>query len=120
MYRRVDERGQEYIYEHPEKDKPYFVSAVGHTNMPTWKEQIDIQAKVQEFCDSGVSKTINLPNDATTNDVLEAFIYAWKKGCNGVTVYRDGSRQYQILNNVATPSEEDALLQSCPSGVCAI
>ena len=116
-FTRIDERGEEYLYTHPLAGKDYFVSAIG-TNQPSWKEQVDIVASAQNYCDSGVSKTINLPNHAQVEDVKEAFIYAWKNGIKGITVYRDGSRQYQVLNAVPT---EDALKDvECIDGVCVL
>ena len=115
-FTRIDERGEEYQFSHPLKTEEYFVSAIGQ-NTPTWKQQIDIVSTIQKHCDSGVSKTINLPNSATVEDVYNAFVYAWESECKGITVYRDGSRQFQILNDVA---EEDSLDQSCPSGACTI
>lgn len=57
-----------------------------------WKERIDMQAALQEFCDSGISSTVNLPKETTIEDIKDLYIYAWKKGCKGITVYREGSR----------------------------
>lgn len=58
----------------------------------SWKERIDIQAALQEFCDTAISSTVNLPKETTINDVKELYKYAWKKGLKGITIYRDGSR----------------------------
>ena len=115
-YKRTDERGEEYLFEHPLKNEPYFVSSIGE-NTPTWKEHIDVQSMSQAFVDSAVSKTINMPNDASVEDVYEAIVYAWKKNCKGVTIYRDGSRQFQILEDV---KEEDQEILDCPDGICQI
>jgi len=52
-----------------------------------------IQAKVQSFTDAGVSKTVNLPHDATLDDIRRIYIRAWKIGCKGVTVFRDQSKE---------------------------
>lgn len=57
-----------------------------------WKERVDIQAALQEFCDTAISSTVNLPKETTINDVKELYKYAWKKGLKGITIYRDGSR----------------------------
>lgn len=57
-----------------------------------WKERIDIQAAFQEYCDTAISSTVNLPRETTIEDVKELYKYAWMEGCKGITIYRDGSR----------------------------
>jgi ribonucleoside-diphosphate reductase alpha chain len=116
-YVRVDERGEEYLYTHPKANENYFVSAVGDSQA-TWKEQIDLVATAQQYCDSGISKTINLSFNNSVATVKEAMIYAWQQGCKGITVYRDGSRSYQVLN--AVPTTDDVLNANCKDGVCTL
>lgn len=51
-----------------------------------WKERIDIQAALQEFCDTAISSTVNLPKETTIDDVKELYKYAWMKDCKGITI----------------------------------
>ena len=73
------------------------VSPGGHVRM---------QAVWQKYTSNSVSKTINLPNQATVADVTDAFYLAWKTGCKAVTVYRDGSKSMQVLETGEKKDEE--------------
>ncbi|MFC1727495.1 vitamin B12-dependent ribonucleotide reductase [Patescibacteria group bacterium] len=77
----------------PKKFKQVFVTA----HEINWQSHIDTQAAFQVGVDNAVSKTINLPHKATVKDVQKAYLYAYEKGCMGITVYRDRCRQEQVL-----------------------
>jgi len=68
----------------------------------TAEEHVRMQAALQAFVDSSISKTINCPATATPDDVARAFQLAWKLGCKGLTVYVTGSRERVVLETEAT------------------
>lgn len=78
----------------PEEVKSVYRTA--HDISPEW--HVKMQAAWQKYTDNAVSKTINFPKTATIDDVEAAYMMAWKAGCKGITIYRDGSKDVQILS----------------------
>ncbi|MEM1996280.1 MAG: TSCPD domain-containing protein, partial [Thermoplasmatales archaeon] len=86
-----------------EKDLPeYFIEA--HKIDPMFR--VKLQATIQRYVDHSISSTVNLPSTATSEEVGNIYMAAWKAGCKGITVYREGSREGILLTDEAVRKKE--------------
>ncbi len=98
LIEKIAKQGHIHFEEVPEKWQRVFVTA--HDITPEW--HVRMQAAFQEHCDSAISKTTNFSHAATRDDVRAIYELAYDLKCKGVTVYRDGSRDNQVLSTGAT------------------
>jgi ribonucleoside-diphosphate reductase alpha chain len=98
LIEKIAKQGHIHFDEVPEKWQRVFVTA--HDITPEW--HVRMQAAFQQHCDSAISKTTNFPHTATPEDVRAIYELAYELKCKGVTVYRDGSRDNQVLSTGAT------------------
>lgn len=72
-----------------------------------WVAKVKMQGAVQQWVDHSISVTVNVPNDVSEDLVAEIYATAWKSGCKGMTVYRDGSRDGVLISNDSKKQEDE-------------
>ena len=90
----------------PDNIERVFVTA--HEITPEW--HVKMQAAFQRFTHNAVSKTVNFPREATLEDVAKVYMLAYEEGVKGITIYRDGSREGQVLTTGKTEKASEAVL----------
>ncbi|TDE12407.1 adenosylcobalamin-dependent ribonucleoside-diphosphate reductase [Dyadobacter psychrotolerans] len=91
------------------KKSPYYKATSNDVN---YLNKVKMQGAIQKWVDHSISVTINMPNDVTEELVGECYMEAWKAGCKGVTVYRDGSRSGVLISNSEKKEEPEADLKT--------
>ena len=81
----------------------YFVT----TNDIYWKDRIDIQAIAQNHVDTAISSTVNLPNNITIEEIEQLYLYAWKQGLKGVTIFREGCKRDGVLSDIYSENKSE-------------
>ncbi len=97
-----------YDYSQEELDaivrrSPYYKATANDIN---WLEKVNMQGRIQKWVDHSISVTINLPSDVTEELINDLYVQAWKVGCKGCTVYRDGSRSGVLISTQKDKSKE--------------
>jgi len=91
---------------------PYYKATANDVD---WHEKVTMQGSIQKWVDHSISVTINLPNNVSEELVNELYVEAWKSGCKGCTVYRDGSRAGVLISTKKSKKKEEEC--NCPPPV---
>lgn len=91
------------------KASPYLKSTANDVD---WVQSVKVQAAAQKWIDHSISKTCNLPQDITKEVVSDVYLTAWKSGCKGFTVYRDGSRSGVLIHKDEKPKSNFVQLEA--------
>jgi ribonucleoside-diphosphate reductase alpha chain len=113
MERIIQSGSVQGIEEVPEDIRRVFVTSLDISA----EDHCKMQAAIQEFCCNAISKTINFPRSASVEDVKAVFVSGWRSGIKGMTVYRNGSRDLQVLvTNGEGPVRTSS--DGCVNGKC--
>lgn len=106
----VDKRYSKVEIDELVAKSPYYKAT---SNDVDWLQKVKMQGRVQKWVDHSISVTINLPNDVNEELVGELYMEAWKSGCKGCTVYRDGSRAGVLISNDGGEKKTDKKDEDC-------
>lgn len=93
------------------KRSPYYKATANDID---WLEKVNMQGRIQKWVDHSISVTINLPSDVSEDLINELYLHAWKSGCKGCTVYRDGSR-----SGVLVSTQKDKKIEEKQPGIAS-
>ncbi|RLE38203.1 adenosylcobalamin-dependent ribonucleoside-diphosphate reductase [Candidatus Woesearchaeota archaeon] len=104
--------GADLVWRHPlaaeyETLPPYFVTA--HDVAPL--DHVRMQSVFQKYVDNSISKTVNMPSESSIEDVADVYKKAFEWGCKGITIYRDGSRKLQIMEDAVKPKDTTRFME---------
>jgi len=85
-------------------NSPYYKATANDVD---WMQKVKMQGRIQKWVDHSISVTINLPSDVNEELVGQLYMEAWRSGCKGCTVYRDGSRSGVLIANTPSPKKEE-------------
>lgn len=99
-----------FIEKHPTKDLAEVNELMDTAHDIDWRAHIRMQAAFQKHVHNAVSKTINMKKSCTVDDVMSAYLMAYDTGCKGITIYRDGSREEQVLSSIGDMKNNPLLI----------
>lgn len=98
-----NEEAESYV-----EDSPYYGATVNDVD---WVQKVKLQGVVQKHIDHSISVTVNLPEDISVEKVNDVYMTAWKSGCKGVTIYRDGSRG-GVMNTKSKKDQKSGIIHN--------
>lgn len=117
---------EEYVVYHPKLNDYLEINGITDTSgiKTPWDgstayelnplDRVKMQAAIQKWVDHSISSTINLPKEATEEQVSEIYMEAWKLGCKGITIYREGSRDGVLISNTLSQKETKFVTNNAP------
>src|SRR5690606_36045443 len=95
-----------------DEDLPVFATAFGTPNIH-WRGHVEMMAAVQPFLSGAISKTVNMSESATVDDIVECYLLGWKRGLKALAIFRDNSKGVQPVRTSAESAEVDKVATLC-------